>query len=446
MLGILHGKNSPCEPCGTFEIFEPGGPKESVWHSPHGNTYLSVGCPFHDLDGTSLVMEVHLDITDQESSKREVEATNKALLEKNKVLDKIFSHNMSSLVLLDKDYNFIKVNEVYAKACGRDVSEFPGNNHFDFYPSDAKAIFDEVVESKKAYQVYARPFIFPDDPEQKVTYWDWTLVPILDEFKEVEWLLFSLNEVTQRVKLANQKEATLEKLEAKTAEMERFVYTISHDFKSPLVTISGFMGWLKKNMDEGNHVAAIKDVATIDSAVKKMVRLQGELLNLSQIGHALNSFENVSLEYLAHEVLSQINGYEAGELDFVEIHSMPTVHCDRIKVVEVFQNLLENAVKFTQNKADPKINIGSRQLEDGTTVCFISDNGIGIEPRHQEKAFNLFEKLNTEIEGSGVGLAIAKRVVELHGGRIWVESAGNNQGATFYFTLSKMALKDECSS
>ena len=105
---------------------------------------------------------------------------------------------MTPLVFLDRDFNFVRVNEAYARACQRAVSEFPGHNHFEFYPSNAKEIFDNVVKTKEIYQAIARPFVFPDHPEWGETYWDWTLTPILDRNSEVEFLVFSLNDATER--------------------------------------------------------------------------------------------------------------------------------------------------------------------------------------------------------------------------------------------------------
>jgi len=115
-----------------------------------------------------------------------------------RLLDRFFELTLTCAVLLDKDFNFIRVNQAYARSCQRDVSDFPGRNHFDLYPSDTLTIFKEVVRSKQPYIVEARPFRFPDSPERGMTYWDWTLVPVLDERGEVELLLFCLNDVTER--------------------------------------------------------------------------------------------------------------------------------------------------------------------------------------------------------------------------------------------------------
>lgn len=118
------------------------------------------------------------------------------LADKTRLLEAFFEYSLTPIVFLDKSFNFIRVNRAYARGCEREVSAFPGHNHFEFYPSDAEAIFRQVVETKESYQTFARPFTFPDHPEWGVTYWDWTLVPILDDAGEVDFLVFSLNDVT----------------------------------------------------------------------------------------------------------------------------------------------------------------------------------------------------------------------------------------------------------
>jgi PAS domain S-box-containing protein len=127
-----------------------------------------------------------------------VQERTKKVREQSRVLDSFFKFSMTPFVIFDKDFNFIRVNEAYAKACQRDVSEFPGHNHFEFYPSDAKTKFEQVVQTKEPCAVIARPFTFPDHPEWGTSYWDWTLTPILDDAGEVEYLVFSLEDVTKR--------------------------------------------------------------------------------------------------------------------------------------------------------------------------------------------------------------------------------------------------------
>jgi PAS domain S-box-containing protein len=132
----------------------------------------------------------------------------KKLEDQSKILEGFFTSTITPLVFLDRNFNFIRVNEAYAKACQRDISEFPGHNHFEFYPSDAKAIFEQVVETKTPYQAIARQFTFPDHPEWEETYWNWTLTPILNDEDEVEFLVFSLEDVTERKRAVRRTNAT----------------------------------------------------------------------------------------------------------------------------------------------------------------------------------------------------------------------------------------------
>lgn len=115
---------------------------------------------------------------------------------------------------------------------------------------------------------------------------------------------------------------------------------------------------------------------------------------------------------------------------------MPEVFGDRVRLTEVFQNLLENAIKFMGNHPEPTVKIGVRTTQ-GEVVCFVQDNGIGIAPSYHNRVFDLFDQLTPDNQGSGIGLTLAKRIVDVHGGRIWVESEGEGKGSTFFFTLAK---------
>ncbi len=142
-----------------------------------------------------------------------------ALRNQSRLLEMFFESTLNCVALLDRDFNFLRVNDPYARACGRRVEEFPGHNHFEFYPSDARAIFEEVVRSKRTFQVEGRPFEYPDHPEWGVTYWDWTLVPVLDDRGEIEVLLFCLNDVTKRKRAEQDLHAALDRLRALSKEL-----------------------------------------------------------------------------------------------------------------------------------------------------------------------------------------------------------------------------------
>jgi len=132
----------------------------------------------------------------------------------NFLLEQVFNNPFTLIAILDKDFNFIRVNKAYAEADEKDVSFFPGKNHFDLYPSDAKAIFEEVVKTKKPFQTYARPFVYADAPERGVTYWDWTLTPVLNLSGEVDYLIFTLRNVTEKVRLEETRDRLVSLIES----------------------------------------------------------------------------------------------------------------------------------------------------------------------------------------------------------------------------------------
>jgi len=226
-------------------------------------------------------------------------------------------------------------------------------------------------------------------------------------------------------------------LEAKNAELERFTYTVSHDLKSPLITIRGFLGFLEKDAAAGNLERLHADIGRIADATDRMQHLLNDLLELSRVGRLMNAPEEVSFEEIAREATAQVQGRLMARGVQVKVATgLPRVVGDRTRLVEVVQNLLDNAVKFMGDQAEPLIEIGVRTAE-GAPIFFVKDNGVGIDPRYQDKVFGLFDKLDPKSEGTGVGLALVKRIITVHGGRVWIESDGPGTGTTFCFTLSE---------
>jgi PAS domain S-box-containing protein len=226
-----------------------------------------------------------------------------------------------------------------------------------------------------------------------------------------------------------------EVLKNKNMELERFTYTVSHDLKAPLVTINGFLGLLEQDI-LANRTDRIKsDVKYITTATQKMERLLNELLELSRIGRVINTPREVSFEEIVRDALDLVAGRVSGKR--VQVHvepGLPVVFCDRSRLTQVMQNLIDNAVKFMGIQPEPQIWIGQRT--DGTNVTFfVRDNGIGIAPENQTRVFGLFDRLNSQEDGTGIGLALVQRIIETHGGKIWVESDGLGTGSTFCFTI-----------
>jgi PAS domain S-box-containing protein len=239
------------------------------------------------------------------------------------------------------------------------------------------------------------------------------------------------------------RQSLIDELEAKNAELERFTYTVSHDLKSPLVTITGFLGYVEKDALAGDMARLKTNINRILKAAQKMQNLLNDLLELSRIGRLMNKPENVPFHAIVREALEHVRGQlEANQVRVEVQEALPTIRGDKIRLVEVIQNLVDNAAKFTKGRPAPLIKIGTEGThKNGSPIFFVSDNGIGIASQYHEKIFGLFDKLDPTVEGTGVGLTLVKRIIEVHGGTIWLESQPG-VGTTFYFTLPGLSFEE----
>ena len=272
------------------------------------------------------------------------------------------------------------------------------------------------------------------------TFWTSTNVQVIrDADGNILYYEGTIEDVTPRKKVEAERESLIQELAAKNAELERFTYTVSHDLKSPLVTINGFLGYLEQDAASGNMDRFKVDSQRIHDAVDKMQGMLNELLELSRVGRLVNEPEIIPFGDLVQSARELVHGQiEAGGITISLQPNLPAVYGDRHRLTEVLQNLLDNASKFMGDRPHPHIEIGQRGREDGKAVFYVRDNGIGIEAEYLEHIFGLFNKLNSKAEGTGIGLALVRRIIEVHGGRIWVESEAG-AGSTFLFTLPQSA-------
>jgi PAS domain S-box-containing protein len=243
-------------------------------------------------------------------------------------------------------------------------------------------------------------------------------------------------DITERKQAEEVRERLVTELESKNTEMERFIYTVSHDLRSPLVTINGFVGFLESDLAKGDSERVKVDLKMIISAISRMENLLKDTLELSRIGRVANPPDVVAFTEIVQEALDQISEklMERGVLVTIQ-PDLPSVNVDRMRIVEVLTNLMENSIKYIGDQTHPSIEVGFR-LDGEETVFFVKDNGMGIDPSQHDKIFELFYKVDKKSEGSGAGLAIIKRIIEVHGGRIWIESE-LGKGCTVCFTLAE---------
>jgi signal transduction histidine kinase len=255
----------------------------------------------------------------------------------------------------------------------------------------------------------------------------------------------ALHEVSERKRAQealqkNEKklEALLKELAAKNAELETFVFSVSHDLKTPIVTIEGFMGALREDFGDLIPEDCEKYLNYIGDATQKMELLINDLLELSRIGRLTVKKTEFPLSDLMEEVIAALHPQiEARGIQITVMQNLPLVYGEKKRLIQVFENLFSNAIKYigTENP-DPRIEVGVQEQEN-QKVIFVKDNGIGIDKVYFEKIFQVFERLPAAKkigQGTGVGLAIVKRVIEYHGGTVWLESEPG-KGSTFFFTL-----------
>ncbi|MBK9924185.1 MAG: PAS domain S-box protein [Anaerolineales bacterium] len=244
-------------------------------------------------------------------------------------------------------------------------------------------------------------------------------------------------DITKQKQFEQEREKFIADLEAKNAELTQFTYTVSHDLKSPLVTINGYLGYIEQDAASGNMDRLKKDTQRIRDATNKMHTLLTELLGLSRIGRMINAPENVPFDDLVQDAMDIVHGQlEARHITVRSQPNLPIVNGDRQRLTQILQNLIDNAAKYMGDQTDPRIEIGQQGEEGDMPIFYVKDNGIGIDPEFHERIFGLFNKLDAQSDGTGIGLALVKRIIEIHGGRIWVESEAG-KGSTFYFTLPR---------
>jgi PAS domain S-box-containing protein len=382
------------------------------------------------LDAKTRELEVanQLIARQSEEALRQSESRTRALLEA--IPDMIFEMDSQGRIL-----HFVPSSTIRPLV---PPNEFLGKNISQVMPADvtAQTMF-HIQRTLDTATLQVFDYMLPSGDENK--YYEASVIR-----KDAETVIAMVRDITirkwaqtEREEMINQLEKQKKELEDKNAELTQFTYTVSHDLKSPLVTISGFLGYIEQDAASGNLDRLRDDTQRIQAAVNKMHALLTELLELSRIGRMMNAPVNVSFQNLINDAMDILHGQiENRPITFLIEQGLPIVHGDRQRLTEILQNLIDNAIKYMGDQPKPCIEIGQRGEQDGKAVLFVKDNGIGIAPEYHERIFGLFNKLDARSEGTGVGLALVKRIVEFHGGKIWVESEVG-KGSTFYFTLSK---------
>jgi light-regulated signal transduction histidine kinase (bacteriophytochrome) len=220
------------------------------------------------------------------------------------------------------------------------------------------------------------------------------------------------------------------------AELEQFAYIASHDLQEPLRMVASYTELLAQRYQGQLDERADKYIKYAVDGAKRMQRLVNDLLTFSRVGRNERPTQPTDLNEVVGTVLKNLGHAVSKSGATIETRNLPTVMADDVQIGQVFQNLIGNAIKFHAERA-PHIRINAERTT-GKWLCSVADNGIGIEAQYSERIFQMFQRLHDRetYEGSGIGLAIAKKIVERHGGKIWFESEPG-KGTTFFFTLAE---------
>jgi PAS domain S-box-containing protein len=415
-------------------------------HTPERIVPLEVwSAPVYDSSGNlAMAISAYGDITGRVESERRVRESEQRL---QKILDSI----PLGITVADPTGTVTFLNEAGRKLLGRSLVEGLPNAQLsetyrvfvrgtdELYPAERRGI----NRALRGERTYADDLEFRG-PERNVPIEIWT-APVYDSLGGLIMTISAYGDISDRLAsqrriegLTERLSSRVEELAAVNQELESFSYSVAHDLRAPLRAISGFCGMLIEDYSESLDAEGIRLLGVVRDSAIRMGHLIDDLLSLSRLTRARLTPTEVDMTGLAASAAEELLQTFPHGTRPPEIGVLPRAHGDATLLRQVWANLLSNALKYSRNSAEPRVEVGSidGSPAQGNTVYFVRDNGVGFDMAHADKLFGVFQRLHRtdEFEGTGVGLAIVYRVLTRHGGRIWAESSPG-RGATFYFTL-----------
>lgn len=350
------------------------------------------------------------------------------------------------IVYKDLQSRYVLCNESYAADMGVHPDDLQGKSDFDCHPHDLaqKYVKDDqrimqtgvMEEIEEPYEVNGLRMTIQTmksvvrDEEGTIIgtfaiFWDITAR------KEAEKALETLNQDLQD---------TVLELRRSNAELQDFAYVTAHDLKAPLRGIGTLTDWLYTDYGDRLDEQGREQMLLVKGRVSRMNELIDSILRYSEIGRGQRNLQRIDTDVLVNECIAMIGPPESIQITVED--SLPMVTCEKIRLTQVFQNLIGNAVKY-MDKSDGRVSIGC-QDDEGWWRFYVADNGPGIAAKYHERIFKMFQTLTPrdELESTGIGLAMVKKIVELYGGKIWVESEAG-RGSSFFFTLPQSQVREE---
>ena len=367
------------------------------------------------------------DITEREQARAEITHL-------KEYSEKIVASIPSSLLVLDKELNIKSVNRTYRETREIGDNDVVGKNIKEVLPGHLLKeggllqTFEDVMETRETRRLYGVKHVSSDHPEKILNITVSGIRRAEEEEEEEEDIIMVIEDVTERARLT-------EEVRKKNKELTNFVYTISHDLRAPIVSVQGFSSILLADFQDKLDDTGKRYLARIQANVKQMEILIDDLLEFSRIGRAAGAFEDGPSVEIIKDVLDVLGPQLKKRGIKVNVRgNLPVIHCDRNRIFQVFENLIQNSIKYMGDAESPVIEVGCKETA-GFHEFYVKDNGIGIEPEYHQRIFQIFQRLKeVDAKGTGIGLAIVERIAEVHGGSVRVESE-RGKGAAFYFTL-----------
>jgi len=341
--------------------------------------------------------------------------------------------SLDPLVTIDPEGKITDVNTATEVITGCSREELIGTDFSDYFTDPEKAragyqqVFQEGVVQDYALEIRSR---------------DGDITPVLynasvyrDEAGNVIGVFAAARDITERRQAEQELARSNAELQSANKELETFSYSVSHDLRAPLRSVDGFSQILLEDYSDALDEQGKHYLQRARASTQKMGQLIDDILNLSRIGRQAMKKKKINMVSIARETYNSLEDeWKGRKVDF-NVHKCPPAAADLNLIKIVFMNLLSNALKFTGNRKEAKIEVGS-ETKDEQTVFFVKDNGVGFDMKYADKLFAPFQRLHRpeEYEGTGIGLANVQRIIHRHGGRIWVESKVG-KGTTFYFTV-----------
>jgi PAS domain S-box-containing protein len=383
------------------------------------------------IDNESCLLATMVDITDR----KQIEGALRASEEQFRTLARLAP---TGIYLTDLEGNCQYANERWLEMAGLTLEEALGEGWISgLHPENGMRIQDRWQEFVTSQGRWEQEYRFQNRDGE--TIWIYGLAaPRRDDKGEVVGYVGINLDITERKEAEEQIEHYAAELQRSNQELEQFGYIVSHDLQEPLRMVRGYLELLQLAYRQTPNERLEEYIDYAMDGAKRLQEMIKALLDLSRVETRGREFKATDVAVLLKRLLTGLGRLIADTNAEVSHGPLPTVMADEVQLAEVFQNLIVNAIKFRQEGERPRVEISAEGDEKTWTFC-VADDGIGIDPRQSDRLFQIFQRLHTreEYPGTGIGLALCRRIVERHGGRIWVESQPG-EGAAFYFTLPKV--------